>query len=228
MPPSHCGASVLTELLSIAGRCWIGSSTGIAGGPVADEHDLRPSNARYALYLGITRDGLMSGLASAARARIRYGTTIASVAGRPDEPEVTFSDGTRGQFDLVVGADGINSAVRRLIYPDIVPAYRLFCAWRTVMDGSYADPVFRFSSTPGRLLGTFPVGPDLVYAFLLAHCAEVPILSRAARLSSLKELAAQFPGKISELIGQQRDPAARCWRRELPWPSKTQSPWPNR
>jgi 2-polyprenyl-6-methoxyphenol hydroxylase-like FAD-dependent oxidoreductase len=64
----------------------------------------------------------MSGLPSATRAQIRYTTTIATVDGSADEPEVVFSDGTRARFDLVVGADGIRSAVRKLIYPHAEPA----------------------------------------------------------------------------------------------------------
>ena len=39
-----------------------------AGNPIEDAHDLGPSTARYAPTLGITRDGLMSGLLSVARA----------------------------------------------------------------------------------------------------------------------------------------------------------------
>jgi 2-polyprenyl-6-methoxyphenol hydroxylase-like FAD-dependent oxidoreductase len=77
-----------------------------SGNPIEDDHDLRPSNARYAPNLGITRDGLMSGLTSAARAQIHYGTTLASVGGPVKEPDVAFSDSMRGRFDLVVGADG--------------------------------------------------------------------------------------------------------------------------
>lgn len=134
---------------------------GPLGDPVDDDHDLRPSNGRYAPVLGITRDGLMSGLSSAIRAPVRYATTVASVGGPAKEPEVAFSDGSRDQFDLVVGADGIGSAVREVIYPGIEPAYRSFCAWRTVMECAHWDPAFRFSSTPGCLLGSFPVGPGV-------------------------------------------------------------------
>jgi 2-polyprenyl-6-methoxyphenol hydroxylase-like FAD-dependent oxidoreductase len=178
------------------------------GGPVDDDHDLRPSNARYAPVLGITRDGLMSGLASAVRAPVRYATTVVSVGGPPDEPEVAFSDGTHGRFDLVVGADGIHSAVRGIMFPGVEPVYRSFCAWRTVMDGGgHQDPVFRFSSTPGCLLGSFPVGPGLVYAFLLFHTAEIPALSRDGRLARFKELAAQFSADVAALISRQQNPA---------------------
>jgi FAD-dependent urate hydroxylase len=178
-----------------------------SGTPVEDDHDLGPANRRYAPNLGITRDGLMSALAGAMRAQIRYATTITSVGGPAGEPEVAFSDGTRARFDLVVGADGIASAVRRTIYPDLEAAYRSFCAWRTVMEGPAPEPVFRLSSTAGCFLGSFPVGPDLVYAFLLAHYAEAPVLSREARLARLKELAATFHGNVAPLIQRQQDPA---------------------
>lgn len=69
------------------------------------------------------------------------------------------------------------------------------------------DPVFRLSTTTGCFLGSFPVGLRLVYAFLLANCAEVPALSRDERLARLKELAAQFHGNVSPLIQQQQDAA---------------------
>jgi 2-polyprenyl-6-methoxyphenol hydroxylase-like FAD-dependent oxidoreductase len=178
-----------------------------SGQPVEAIHDLGPANERYAPNIGITRDGLMSGLSTALGAQIRYSTTITSVDGPTGEPEVTFSDGTRAAFDLVVGADGIRSAVRKLIYSDVEPVYRSFCAWRTVMECSDDEPVFRLSSTAGCTLGSFPVGPNLMYAFLLAHCAEIPPWSRDERLARFKELAAIFHGNVSPLIQRQQDPA---------------------
>lgn len=75
------------------------------------------------------------------------------------------------------------------------------------MESSDHDPVFRLSSAAGYTLGSFPVGPKLIYAFLLAHCAEVPVLSRDERLTRLKELAAIFHGNVSPLIERQQDPA---------------------
>jgi 2-polyprenyl-6-methoxyphenol hydroxylase-like FAD-dependent oxidoreductase len=177
-----------------------------SGTPVEGEHDLGPPNRRYAPTLGITRDGLMGALAGAMQAQIRYATTITSVGGPAGPPEVAFSDGTRARFDLVVGADGIGSAVRKLIFPRTDPAYRSFCAWRTVMDGADPDPVFRLSSTTGRFLGGFPAGPDLVYAFMLANYAQVPVLSREGHLARLKELAGAFHGNVAPLIRRQHDP----------------------
>jgi 2-polyprenyl-6-methoxyphenol hydroxylase-like FAD-dependent oxidoreductase len=75
------------------------------------------------------------------------------------------------------------------------------------MECAHWAPVFRFSSVPGCLLGSFPVGPGLVYAFLLYHSAEIPVLSRDERLARFKELAAKFHADVAALIAEQQDPA---------------------
>jgi hypothetical protein len=43
------------------------------------QHDLRPSNDRYAPNFGITRDALISAISSGIRTQVRYLTTIASL-----------------------------------------------------------------------------------------------------------------------------------------------------
>jgi 2-polyprenyl-6-methoxyphenol hydroxylase-like FAD-dependent oxidoreductase len=179
--------------------------TDASGAPIGS-HDFRPANERYAANLGITRDGLLAGLSSDDPASVCHSTTIVSVDWSRGALDVLLSDGTRDQFDLVVGADGVHSAVRRLMYPKIEPAYRSFCAWRTVIDCADCDPVFTHQSSPGFLLGSFPVGLDLVYVFLLAHHAAMPSLSRDERLDRFKQLATRFHGSIPSLIQQQSDP----------------------
>jgi 2-polyprenyl-6-methoxyphenol hydroxylase-like FAD-dependent oxidoreductase len=177
-----------------------------ASGAAIDHHDFRPANDRYAPTFGITRDGLISALSAGPPFPVAYGTTVSAVDCAMDSPQVLFSDGRRAEFDLVVGADGIHSAIRQAIFPDIKPIYRSFCAWRTVMEYPDNDKVFTIRSKPGTLLGSFEVGPQLVYAFLLVHAAEIPSLSRDQRLARFKELASSFRGPIPNLIQEQRDP----------------------
>ncbi|MEZ5350160.1 MAG: hypothetical protein R2714_13320 [Microthrixaceae bacterium] len=65
-------------------------------------------------WRGIERGALVELLRSEA-GPISFETTITSIEDREDRAAVTFGDGSRATFDLVVGADGIQSSTRRLI-----------------------------------------------------------------------------------------------------------------
>jgi 2-polyprenyl-6-methoxyphenol hydroxylase-like FAD-dependent oxidoreductase len=49
---------------------------------------------------------------------LRFSTSIQQIDQAPDHATVTFTDGTQEAFDLVVGADGAHSNVRRLVFGD--------------------------------------------------------------------------------------------------------------
>ena len=169
-------------------------------------HDFRPFNARYAPNIGIAREGLMTGLLSGVGSQIRYSNTIVSLDQSASGVDVGFSDGTRGTYDLVIGADGTRSTVRKFVFPEIEPSYRSFCAWRTLMDGSERGATLTIRVAPGLALGSFSVGPNLIYAFILAHYPAPPSLTRIEHLERLKELARGFRGSVPSLIQEQSDP----------------------
>jgi 2-polyprenyl-6-methoxyphenol hydroxylase-like FAD-dependent oxidoreductase len=71
------------------------------------------------LLLAIHRADLHAALRETVPAEwIRMGTEPARIEERPDEVVVAFDDGTTGTFDLVVGADGAHSTVRRQCLTD--------------------------------------------------------------------------------------------------------------
>jgi FAD-dependent urate hydroxylase len=75
---------------------------------------------------------------------IRIGLAVERVAQRDGAVSVGFGDGTSGTYDLVVGADGIHSAVRRLAFePTAVPA-----PWARSAGASWRPDPAR--SRPGR------------------------------------------------------------------------------
>jgi 2-polyprenyl-6-methoxyphenol hydroxylase-like FAD-dependent oxidoreductase len=55
---------------------------------------------------------------------IQHGTMAETIEDSSDAVVVTFSDGRRSRYDMVVGADGIGSRTRGLVFPDApTPAY---------------------------------------------------------------------------------------------------------
>jgi 2-polyprenyl-6-methoxyphenol hydroxylase-like FAD-dependent oxidoreductase len=47
---------------------------------------------------------------------VRFGRWITAIEAGPDAVEVTFNDGTSESFDLLIGADGVHSATRALVF----------------------------------------------------------------------------------------------------------------
>ncbi len=62
--------------------------------------------------------------------------TCMNVESRADYARVIFADGSEACADLVVGADGANSAVRHAIYPSAKPTYNGFCWWGGIVDSN--------------------------------------------------------------------------------------------
>ncbi|GIF74882.1 FAD-dependent monooxygenase [Asanoa siamensis] len=89
------------------------------------------------------------------------GTDVAEVVAGP-QPRV---DGRVA--DLVVAADGINSAIRRRLWPDAPPpVYAGATAWRGVTDEPWRGPlVVAITWGPGAEFGMVPLGDGRVYWF---------------------------------------------------------------
>jgi len=55
-----------------------------------------------------------------------------------------FADGTRERADLLVGADGIRSTVREILWPEVQPRYAGYVAWRgLVEEGAFPPQIHR-------------------------------------------------------------------------------------
>lgn len=85
----------------------------------------------------IMRPVLAKILAEATRAsgaNVFLGCTFTSIQQDAEGVEVTFTDGRRERYDLVIGADGVYSKVRETLFPDAPkPRYTGQAVWRAVL-----------------------------------------------------------------------------------------------
>src|SRR6516225_2671288 len=87
-----------------------------------------------------------------------FGDTITGLDQRSDGVHVTFSRAAPRVFDLVIGADGLHSAVRRLAFPDTAGARRdlgLYVSIFSVANSFGLDHAGLLYSVPGRTAAVF-------------------------------------------------------------------------
>ncbi|MFD7023847.1 FAD-dependent monooxygenase [Promicromonospora sukumoe] len=97
---------------------------------------------------------------------VRWGTSPVTMVRDGPGVDVTFTDGTSGRYDLVIGADGAHSAVRRLVFGDVGLRATGVRAWRLVMPRRSTEPVWSVRLGRGTSFLTIPVGEDLDYCYL--------------------------------------------------------------
>jgi FAD-dependent urate hydroxylase len=96
----------------------------------------------------------------------RLGRGVDGITQRNGAISVECSDRTNGDYDLVVGADGINSAVRRLTFgPTAVPRAVGQVGWRFVAARPPEVTTWSVMLGPRTAFLTIPIGDDRVYCY---------------------------------------------------------------
>jgi 2-polyprenyl-6-methoxyphenol hydroxylase-like FAD-dependent oxidoreductase len=116
--------------------------------------------------LGITRVRLQEALLTGAAVSHRLGVSLTALTQDDDRVRVSFSDGTSGDYDLVVGADGIHSTVRELAVSASSPSYAGTMAWRSVIPTrprGILDMMVLMGE--GCFFGLAPMGEGYTYGF---------------------------------------------------------------
>ncbi|SDM29733.1 FAD-dependent oxidoreductase [Allokutzneria albata] len=128
--------------------------------------------------VSIMRPDLELALREALRADLRFGTTVARVDNRADGVEVHLSDGTAVTADLLVGADGIHSPVREMIFGEEREFLRYLgfhTAAFTFEDAEVRAAVsggFCLTDTIDRQMGLYALREGRVAAFTVHRTAD--------------------------------------------------------
>jgi 2-polyprenyl-6-methoxyphenol hydroxylase-like FAD-dependent oxidoreductase len=155
--------------------------------------------------VGITRGELHRVLLeSAAGVPVRLGTSVNGLSQHDDKVDVSFTDGSTGTYDLVVGADGIHSGIRRLLF-DNMPARHLGqVSWRFLVDFSGAIDTWTVMLGPRRAFLAMPVGSNRLYCYadLAAFESDDATEGDVVRLRMLfEDFAEPVPSILNELGG---------------------------
>jgi 2-polyprenyl-6-methoxyphenol hydroxylase-like FAD-dependent oxidoreductase len=152
---------------------------------------------------GLTRRNLHSiliGAADRAGATTRYGTTVADIADGNGAAQVTLSDGTEAEYDLVLGFDGINSPLRRRLFGEgHDPVYTGYGVWRVTVPRPDEVDCCALYQAPGTKAGHIPLTADLMYLLLVHTEPHHARFDRSRHVEMLRERLEPFTGLIGEI-----------------------------
>jgi 2-polyprenyl-6-methoxyphenol hydroxylase-like FAD-dependent oxidoreductase len=152
---------------------------------------------------GVRRVKLHGVLASAVDgARCRLGASLTSLEQRDCRVMARFDTGDVGQYDLVIGADGVGSTVRKLALSAAAPSYAGQMAWRGLAPvRSEAAAEIQFWMGDGRFFGLYPVSDRHTYFFGYVNEPERCHDPSPGRLGRLRERFAGFGAPVRHYLG---------------------------
>lgn len=133
-----------------------------------------------------------------AGAEVRLGVTFSAMVQDDDGVDVTFTDGSQGRYDLVIGADGVNSAVRKLVMPEFAgPKFTGQGSWRAVVPRTRENSTIYMGRTTKA--GMNPISDTECYLFVLDKREGMDFIDPAQWPEKLAELLEEFGGQVGEL-----------------------------
>ena len=179
---------------------------------IAQIPDARTGGPEYPAVAGMYRPDLARILADRATelgARIHYGTTVTSFTQDDDGVDMTLSDGSTGRYDLLIGADGLHSDIRKQLGIEVEPERTGMGIWRafvprpkdvTQTDLYYGGPVY--------IAGYTPTSEEMMYAFLVEPAQDRHLSSPEEGVEVMKGLSQAYGGPWNE-IRESLDGASR-------------------
>jgi FAD-dependent urate hydroxylase len=151
--------------------------------------------------VGIERSKLQGALLpGVANVRCRLGTPVTSLVQDDRRVSVGFSDGPTGDYDLVVGADGIRSTIRALTLTTAGPSDLGAMNWRSIAPIRPAGlTALQLHLGDGCIFGLVPMGAGRTYGF--AYVVQPRLHDPLeGRLERLRNRFATFGERVQEYL----------------------------
>lgn len=180
---------------------------------------LPPLVEGYPANAGIARPALQKVLADSAAksgAQIRLGLTADMINDTEAHVDVTFSDGSEGRYDMIIGADGIYSQTRKSLFPDAPgPEFTGQAVWRYNFDRPQGmEGLHAYNGNVGA--GLVPMSEDKIYMFVTTPETGNPRFERANLVAEMKQRIGMTCHTLHHYIDQVDDEDGVVYR-PLEW-----------
>ena len=167
----------------------------------------------------IMRPVLARILADATRAsgaNVHLGCTFTAIEQDADGVDVSFTDGQRRRYDLVIGADGLYSKVRETVFPSApTPRYSGQAVWRAVLPRPPEIQTATMWMGPRVKPGVNPVSKTEMYLFVTEPRPSNEHVDPATFATRLRALLEDFPAPVLKAIREQIGPDSQIVFRPL-------------
>jgi 2-polyprenyl-6-methoxyphenol hydroxylase-like FAD-dependent oxidoreductase len=137
---------------------------------------------------------------------VRFGRALAQVVPGPDAVLATFNDGTTESFDVLIGADGVHSATRRLVFgPEAPYSHYLGSTVATCLlpdrYGISPTHTFQLYVEPKRMTAAYctPHAGE-IFIFFMYQAPQPEHVPREQRLSRLREALAGMGWRTEQFL----------------------------
>lgn len=144
---------------------------------------------------------------------VRLGVTFETLRDEGERVDVTFTDGTAGSYDLVIGADGNYSAVRKALWPEARPQYTGQGVWRYNVprpEGLEWSDIY-VGKAKGKA-GYCPLNPEEMYIFAVFEEPGNPRFAPETLASEMQARLKGYGGILAEAAQHVTDPALVVYR----------------
>ena len=136
---------------------------------------------------------------------VRLGASVTAIDADGGGARVTFGDGTTGDYDLVVGADGIRSTVRRLVFGPPTISYVGQMYWRTAVAADLVERATMMFDRD-RYVVVFSLGGGVTYVAFQLRSSE-PLGDAEGTVAGLRSRFGDFaPPAPAALAAVDGDP----------------------
>lgn len=198
----------LYEKLRDAGRCFTSYNISNSAGEIINRCSVDPVVEKYGPIISVYRPDLINILREAVSpGSIRMDARVVSIAQDDDGVTAVFGDGTREEYDLVVGCDGIRSAVRGATFGEVPLAYSGMSGWGFWVSPDICgtdDGIAEYWGR-GRFLGIWPTRGRLA-VFTSVRTAPGARDRVDARAENIRRAFAGFGGVVPDILRGLGDP----------------------